>query len=153
MSLNMKSALAALLMVLTPGCKDSQERSFNPTPGAMLHGAFVGTYSITHDYSSPDPRLEEGSVRLTIEDGEYTLTSAKRYVPPGGCGSVRVGEVLSFSDECVHTAEFDWTLIIRGDFTYTLRGSDIVLERYDETFDRFHRFDLRREVDLRRGPE
>jgi hypothetical protein len=109
-----------------------------------LNGSYAGTYAITHGYSTPSPRTEVGQARLEIEAGRYTLVGDVRYVPPSGCGTVRVGETVQFADDCFHTAEFDWTLIVSGDFVYTRVGHRITLERHDRRLDRLQRIELER---------
>lgn len=42
----------------------------------------------------------------------------------------------------MHTADFDWTLIIDGEFSVTTKDSTVVLEQYDAEHDRLVRLKL-----------
>jgi hypothetical protein len=49
---------------------------------------------------------------------------------------------MVLKDTVMHTAEFDWTLILNGEFSMTLDGSRLVLEQYDAQHGRQRILDL-----------
>ena len=132
--------VASVLALVAMGCQSTGDQPFAPLPS--LEGTFVGTYSITHGYSTGSPRTESGGVRLEIVGSHYNLIGERRYMPPSGCGTLHVAESVVFRDECPHTAEFDWTLIVSGDFSYSHAGDRIILGRFDRRLDRLQRFVL-----------
>jgi hypothetical protein len=127
--------VAALLL----GCGGpvTQASTFWP----VLQGRFDGTYTIIHGYSTASPRVESGPAHLEIQ-GQHYEVYGDRYLPPPGCGTVQVGKTVHFADECFHLANFDWTLIIQGDFAFSRAADRVILERVNQRFDRFERFDL-----------
>jgi hypothetical protein len=91
-------------------------------------GDYVGTFSIR----SENGTTLSGLVTFRFHAGTYSCIPEKVYLPPSGGGSYRIsGNSLTFSDTVMHTAEFDWSLILNGDFTYSNDGNRITLTQND----------------------
>jgi hypothetical protein len=122
------------------GCHDSNELQDPQDPDFVRN--YVGSYSRIDGYSDPDPLITSGSINLVVDGEHYRLEGSERYAPPGGCGRILIGDVTTFIDECVHTAEFDWSLVIDGDFSLDRDGSKLVLEQFDAEHDRLVRIEV-----------
>jgi hypothetical protein len=92
----------------------------------FTEGDYTGTFQrITLSGSGP-----VSHVTLHLKNNSFSGTSDNaRY--PGICvGSWSLGErTLHFADGCAWTADFDWTLILDGDFTYEAHGNQLKLWR------------------------
>jgi len=119
--------LLATLALLFSAC--SGDGSVSP----IMEGTYAGTFTITLE----DGQTQTGNVTFTFTGSSYSCVSQERYLPPNGAGAFRtMGRIIRIKDTSLHTAEFDWTLILNGDFSFTLDGSRLVLQQNDT---RFHR--------------
>jgi hypothetical protein len=144
MNLKTNAAAALLAVVLLGGCRDTVDTP-TASPGIVINGDYSGAYTRIEEYSTSNPTTVTGDVSLSVKDGRYQVTGKERYAPPSGCGTldvVQTGDAVTLDDQCYHTAEFDWTLILNGEFTVTRDAWKIVLEQLDGTHDRFVRLEL-----------
>jgi hypothetical protein len=114
-------------------------------PQLLGDGVYSGVYTRVEHSTSGQPTTTSGGVNLSIEGDRYSIRGEIRYAPPSGSGLFIVGDVVTFTDDAFRTAEFDWTLIVNGEFGYDQNDSSVVLEQYDETHDRHVRIELTRE--------
>lgn len=113
---------------------------------AVSPSEFDGTFHGTFTLTNAEGVSETGVVTFTFSEGTYRCTSEKRYLPPGGGGTFKViGQTLILDDNMMHTAEFDWTLILGGAFLYTYDGSHLLLTQDDLKYQRLRRIDLTRQ--------
>ena len=97
-------------------------------------GTYIGTFSIRNQ----DGSEQSGGATFTFRDGSYSCIPEERYLPPSGAGSFAVhGTIVTLTDNVAHTAEFDWTLILNGDFVYAFDGKTLTLTQDDTKFHRF----------------
>jgi hypothetical protein len=102
-------------------------------------GTYNGIYSITHDYNSVFSFTESGPATFTFTDTSYHCHGEEYLLPPGGGGEYEImGNVMVLHDMVDHTAEFDWTLILDGEFNYSLDGNNLILEQVDAIHKRLH---------------
>jgi len=106
-----------------------------------MEGSFEGTFTISHSTGL----VETGSVTFTFIDNRYTCTPNTAFLPPSGSGTFVVeGNIICLADTVLHTAEFDWTLILTGEFSMLFDGTHMVLDQHDQKYHRHRRIDLRR---------
>lgn len=102
-------------------------------------GDYVGTFSIR----SENGTTQSGLVTFRFRANTYSCIPEKVYLPPSGGGSYRLGDKsLTLTDTVMHTAEFDWTLILNGDFTYSNDGEKITLIQNDTAHRRYRTIEL-----------
>jgi hypothetical protein len=102
-----------VLSFLSLACSDM---ALNP---AVLDGNYRGTFTITHSTGL----VQSGNVTFTFTGAQYTCTPERLYLPPSGGGSFElVGQAIRLRDTAVHTAEFDGTLILGGEFSFLFDG-------------------------------
>jgi hypothetical protein len=106
----------------------------------LRNGTYVGTFSIKRD----DGAVQAGGVTFTFRGNTYSCIPENLYLPPSGAGSYRLsGNTLTLTDTARHTAEFDWTLILNGDFTYSFDGNILTLIQDDIKYRRYRTIELR----------
>jgi hypothetical protein len=127
------------------GCQDSGESP--QVPATDLEGVYAGEYTRIDGCSGTAPATTSGRVRLVVDGDRYEIEGAERLAPPSGRGSIAVGRVVTLDDEGMHTADFDWTLILEGDFNVVREGPLVVLEQYDGARDRLVRLELEPDPD------
>jgi hypothetical protein len=124
------------LSLLSFACSDL---ALNPS---ALDGTYRGTFAITNSKGV----VQTGNVTFTFDGGQYSCTPETMYLPPSGAGSFQfVGHAIRLKDTVAHTAEFDWTLILNGDFSYTFDGVHLVLVQQDQEYQRHRRLELTRQ--------
>lgn len=105
----------------------SCERDENLITGPLVPGTYEGIFYRTE--SGADCYvLNQVSIKLT-SDRFSGSSSVSRY--SAIChGSYNVsGTKIKFADECFWTAEFDWTLILSGDYTLSIDGNKAKMTR------------------------
>lgn len=71
---------------------------------------------------------QAAKVELSFDNGTYQGYS-ERYKFPALCrGTYTVsGSKITFANDCPWTAEFDWTLILSGEWDFKLTGNILIL--------------------------
>jgi hypothetical protein len=129
-----KSSVAMILVLTCMAC-DQGENPIQP----LRIGDYVGTFSIR----SEDGTTQAGLVILRFRAKTYSCTPERLYLPPSGAGTYRLtGNTLTLTDTTAHTAEFDWTLILNGDFAYFNDGHKITLTQDDTKYRRYRSIEL-----------
>lgn len=130
------TVILATLALQISACSDDSDVN------SITDGAYVGTFTIV----SANGHTQTGNVTFTFEGTSYSCLPEQPYLPPSGAGQFQtIREVLRFKDTVVHTAEFDWTLILNGDFQYTFDGSHLVLLQKDDQYHRLRNINLTRQ--------
>lgn len=95
--------------------KDSDDESNAPD---QLYGRYKGTFHRTGTDSS--------EVNIFFKsDGKYEGSSSERNYPAICGGSFNLdGNRIEFTDSCSWTADFDWTLILDGNYTISTTGDN-----------------------------
>lgn len=92
-------------------------------------GAYNGTYKLVNK----DGTVDEGAVFFNFSPmGEYFCYGEKRLSPPSGGGKYTVsGNKIVLTDLHAHTADFDWSLILNGEFISSYDGAILMLIQLD----------------------
>lgn len=121
--------MTRILLMLTilftlPACTDKLTAN-------ALNGTFEGEFL----YRSP----EGGSVRsaktnVSFSDNNYSSLGNANYIPAGGSGTFEIQKenILKFEDKNIWTANFDWLLILNGNYKYQIKNDSLILTRYSE---------------------
>ena len=105
--------LALLFVVVLQACDKDTE----PTPDQLLNGTYTGNFHRTG--------MDTVAVSITFTDNNFIgYSSRPKY--PGICrGSWDVtGSTVSFVDSCTWTADFDWTLILSGNYNISVENNN-----------------------------
>jgi len=133
-----------LLLVLT-GCAGQQSTAEeDPEMPLDLHGIYRGRYWVTHEDGTSQQRRMDGPVWMRFEDGSYEIQGEYEFVPPAGGGEYTLeGRVLVLDDTFMHTANFDWSLILKGRFDIDVGGEGrLRLTQRDMDHARYHELEL-----------
>jgi hypothetical protein len=93
-----------------------------------------GTYSGKFILKNIDPGANTTDIvvatSITITGDNYTSTSGPNRTPAGGSGKFSVkSPIINFADKNVWTADFDWNLILSGDYTSEINGDSLFLSK------------------------
>lgn len=84
-----------------------------------IDGDYIGTF---------EKNGENSAITLKFDNGTFTGTSEIQKFPAICKGTYVISNnLVNFKNECVWTAEFDWSLILSGEWNYNLEGKDLVL--------------------------
>jgi len=114
-----KSALFILLAAALSGCDETEI--------AKLKGSYTGTFIYHSNAEAP----QSGRVTVTFEGASYTSTRNPDYIPAGGSGTFEFKEknTVRFEDQNIWTANFDWNLILKGEYAYEIKGDSLIITR------------------------
>jgi hypothetical protein len=121
----MKVQICILLfaLILSVGCKKAT------TVDVLLDGNYTGVFVITNSVKSvPETR----PISITLKDGRFNIepNASANVKPSGGKGSYTFKNgVGNFADEGVWTADFDWNMILNGEYDIRSSGTDLTLRR------------------------
>lgn len=111
-----------VLTIILVGCGKSKAKINKGT----YHGTFTATYFAD---TIPYPRVQ-GSASVIFEKKTYNSLGTTAYNPAGGSGSYSIADdIISFEDENIWTANFDWGLILNGEYNYTKLDDKLILVR------------------------
>ena len=138
--------LAVLLLLSACATPPSGEDD----PGAFpleLDGSYRGRYWVTHHDGTSEQVRQDGSVWMRFHEGNYEVRGDHKLLPPAGSGEYRIeGRELILVDTAVHTADFDWTLILKGRFDIDAGGEGLLrFTQRDLDRGRYHELELRYE--------
>ncbi|MFN2396518.1 MAG: hypothetical protein ABR597_12620 [Bacteroidales bacterium] len=93
----------------------------------IQEGTFKGTFTVT--YSSGTlwgSGTQTGQTTLILKNGKYTCSGNSNRIPAGGSGTYSFDKgKITFNDENSWTADFDWNLILSGQYDYTFDGKKL----------------------------
>lgn len=90
----------------------------NPTP-TSIEGQYIGVFERNGTLVN---------VELNFENGTYNGNSEINRFPAICSGSYEVYENnISFQNECIWTADFDWTLILGEEWSYSIENNILTL--------------------------
>ena len=129
----MKKTILFLFVILFWGCEDA-DTNFN-----LQDGNYSGAFTITDSNGIS----QSGNVMFSFSNNSYTVIPEKLYLPPVGAGTFSaIGNNIILNDTAIHTAEFDWTLILNGSFEISYNGSVLTLKQNDIKHNRKRFFSL-----------
>jgi hypothetical protein len=109
------------LLLLFGACK----KSGNDTTPTLVDGTYKGTYQ-----RQGVPPGDISQVTLTFGGGKFSGQSQYPKYPALCHGRYTIkGDKINFVNDCVWTADFDWTHILSGEFTVTKKGDSLELAR------------------------
>jgi hypothetical protein len=127
-------SICVVLLAALPGC-------LVDSGTIVLEGTYTGTFTIFDG----DNWEQSGGVTFEFTEDRYTCTPSVQYLPPAGSGTyVFKLDSIVLKDTAMHSAEFDWTLILNGAFHMSKSGDRISLSQYDRVHKRQRFIELSR---------
>lgn len=102
-------------------------------PISDLMGVYNGTFTVEYseDPSFYDELTLSNDVTIEFEDGNFSCSSGENHIPAGGSGTYEiVGNKITFSDENGWYADFDWNLILDGEYDIKETNSEITISAH-----------------------
>ena len=121
-----------LALILVTGLLSCNKEKFEEE----IEGNYTGTFQRV----SPTGFYGPQQVSLHLKDNSFSGESANARNPAICHGSWEPGSsTINFKNACMWTADFDWTLILDGEFKYELNGMHLsmwkttgeVIDRYE----------------------
>ncbi|TCD21825.1 hypothetical protein EZ456_18855 [Pedobacter psychrodurus] len=110
-------------LILSLGCKKSTNLD------VLLDGNYTGVLVITNSIRSvPVTR----PISILLQDGKFSITPSAdiNLKPSGGKGNYTFRNGIGyFTDEVVWTADFDWNMILNGEYDIRSSGIDLTLRK------------------------
>jgi hypothetical protein len=129
--------LSAASLLLSSCEKDSATAiKDSATATTIPNGTYTGTFIRT----SPNAKYAPSKVTLTINGNRFTGTSEISNYPAICSGTFKVeGAKLHVTNECMFTADFDWTYIFNQQYDIEVSGNELRISRDygGGTFDRY----------------
>jgi hypothetical protein len=91
-------------------------------------GIYTGKFNVMY----PSGKSFTGKTTIEIGQSTYSCMGNKKRIPAGGSGTYLVNETesrITFTDENIWTADFDWNLILTGEYDYSVDGKKLILSR------------------------
>jgi hypothetical protein len=89
-------------------------------------GTYKGTFQRLHNGNG-----DISNVTITFSAKNWQGQSDVGRYPALCNGSYTMnGEIIHFANACMWTADFDWTLILNGDYKFSSKGNSIEIWRY-----------------------
>ncbi|SDS56968.1 hypothetical protein SAMN05216490_1396 [Mucilaginibacter mallensis] len=145
MNLLKYSILIALLGVMVSGCsKDAPHKAKTPatiaTYNGPLNGGTIadGTYSGLLLADEKDGGFNTGpitrSVSYSFNNSNYTTVAAPAGFTAASKGVYTLsGNKIALTDSLVHTANFDWNLILVGSYSYNVNADSLIITKTSGT--------------------
>lgn len=118
----MKSSLILLIAALSLACQ------YNDLSNAILKpGTYKGTFFRTY---ADGPNYEVANVTITFTKDQFSGVSDKIHYPAICHGTYHlVGQDIDFTNACIFTANFDWSLILSGKYQVTSNDNQLIVVR------------------------
>ena len=112
--------LSALMLCVCLACDKAE------TEIAFVRANYTGTFIRT----SPTMKFRPAEVTLSLTDSTFEGNSSIEKYPAicQGTFSINADEI-TFNNECMFTADFDWTYILSGKFKYYYEGEELIITR------------------------
>lgn len=92
---------------------------------ALEEGSYTGDFKVSYGTT-----VHSGKTSLTIEGNRFSSTAGESRFPAGGSGVCnKKNDKIVFSDQNFWTADFDWGLILSGEYEYSFDGSNLHLKK------------------------
>lgn len=107
--------------LLLSGCTESEA-----VPELMaLNGTYEGTFTV--EYANGGI-IQSNPVTISFSDSTFVSGAGENRVPAGGSGTYELGvNSVIFNDANFWTADFDWNLILNGEYSLIVSEKTITL--------------------------
>jgi hypothetical protein len=117
-----KIIILFLFVILCIGCEESSTGIY------LEDGNYSGTFMIIES----NGQTQTGNINFNFSNNNYSVVPEYKYLPPAGAGTFsRNSNTINLVDTAIHTAEFDWSLILNGNFNLAQNGKALILEQND----------------------
>ena len=116
--------LSAICLLLL-SCASEKEVITKP----LSDGIFSGTFSVRYFVDMPWA-VGSGEVTIKLQNGRFYSSANPNRIPAGGSGTFSVNnKKITFNDENPWWADFDWGLILNGEYYFEFDGKRLRIWR------------------------
>lgn len=116
-----KIFLIVILSLNFTSCNNDDDNNANQG----LNGEYSGTFTV--EYLNGDTFSNPVTVSFN-EGNNYQSSGNDDYFPAGGSGTYeKSNSTIEFYDINYWTANFDWNLILGGEYEYSINGNELVI--------------------------
>ena len=132
----MKHTVIFILLLFLFGCKSESPTS----PQPIKNGNYTGNLFLTQYIGTDSAATTKYIINFTFADsGWYTYTN---YWPSGAGSFQNKADSIILTDKVLHTAIFDWTLILSGAFYKINRSDSLIMIQNDIGYHRYRYINL-----------
>ncbi len=120
--------LLTVFTLIVFGCNKSNNNDEPESPG--IEGNYTGTFERNGNTSN---------VTLLLQNNEFNGTSDTDRFPAICSGNYQIStDTISFENLCVWNADFDWTLILSGNWHYTFNNGTLTMTKDGDRYVLIH---------------
>ena len=120
--IRMKNILSFLTICMIIACEKSGPTGMNTS--------LSGNYSGTFERTTASGSASTSNVILQLDGKNFSGTSSMPKYPAICNGTYSsTADSLYFTNDCIFTADFDWTLILTKSYSYTTVGDSLYIRR------------------------
>jgi len=109
--------LAFVLVLASTACTDKDK-----IDDTDLNGTYTGTFTV--EYANGNSY--SNTVTVTLNHNQYVSSTGENRIPAGGSGGYYLeGNKIVFLDENLWVADFDWNLILSGEYDLQLADKSV----------------------------
>lgn len=113
-----------LLFVAYTSCNSTNKDDSNQA----LNGTYAGIFTV--EYVNGDTISNPVTLKFT-EENEYQSSANQDRIPAGGSGTYKKKDTtINFTDVNTWTADFDWNLILKGEYQFEQNKDQLILSAY-----------------------
>lgn len=118
----MRKYLFIVCCLLGLSCCEEDERTYNNIP----EGIYTGTFQ----RELPGSPNDTAKITMTFGSGTWSGSGNRIKYPALCSGTYSIaGDSINFVNDCIWTAEFDWSLILAGKYRLQSEGNRVVFRR------------------------
>ena len=124
--------------VTVDNSQDTEEKT-NSKTYENIDGNYSGVFSVVYNNDS----TYSDSVTVYFNDSlNYDCSSKPNRIPAGGNGTYTQNDsTVTFSDINYWTADFDWNLILKGEYNYHLSSDSLIFSAHKNNVG-FYKYEL-----------
>ena len=108
-------------------------------------GSVTGTYVSTFTVTYPTHTATGNATVKLHRNGQFNCSRDTNNIPAGGSGTfTKTADKMAFKDINYWTADFDWNLILNGEYNFSLDGKNLKLIAFKNDYAQYE-YDLTRQ--------
>ncbi|PIB27563.1 hypothetical protein BFP77_11790 [Maribacter sp. 4U21] len=135
----MKRNMSLILLVVSAALSCDKGDTENSV--VLQNGTYEGTFTVVYD----DTTTFSNPVTVIIDGKEFSSSAGPNRFPAGGNGEYEItGNIIEFNDANIWTADFDWGLILSGNYQIRETVDYIEFLKQQNAGEGFYRYRLKK---------
>lgn len=108
-------------LIISSGCKKSNKQP------VLANGTYSGVIKLTSSVYKMPTNIP---ISISFNNGKFVVVPDPTRKPATGSGNYSSKDgIANFTDSNVYTADFDWNLILNGEYTMEISGNNLTLTK------------------------